>query len=39
MTGRAEQVVKGARPGDPWNALLELTLALAGQPLRGGELT
>jgi DNA polymerase-3 subunit delta len=38
MTGRADQVVKGARPGDPWNALLELTLALAGRPLRGGEL-
>ncbi len=38
MTSRADQVVKGARPGDPWNALLELTLALAGRPLRGGEL-
>lgn len=39
MAGRAEQIVKGARPGEPWNALLELTLALAGRPLRGAELT
>lgn len=31
MTGRADQVVKGARPGEPWGALLELTLAVAGQ--------
>lgn len=38
MTGLAEQVVKGARPGDPWNALTELTLALAGRPLREAEL-
>jgi len=38
MAGRADQIVKGARPGEPWNALLELTLALAGRPLRGGEL-
>jgi len=38
MAGRADQIVKGSRPGDPWNALLELTLALAGRPLRGGEL-
>jgi DNA polymerase-3 subunit delta len=39
MAGRADQIVKGARHGDPWNALLELTLALAGRPLRGAELT
>ncbi|MDH5254296.1 MAG: DNA polymerase III subunit delta [Gammaproteobacteria bacterium] len=39
MAGRADQIVKGARPGEPWNALLELTLALAGRPLRGAELT
>lgn len=38
MAGRADQIVKGARPGEPWNALLELTLALAGRPLRGAEL-
>jgi DNA polymerase-3 subunit delta len=38
MAGRADQVVKGARAGEPWNALLELTLALAGRPLRGAEL-
>lgn len=39
MAGRADQIVKGARPGEPWNALLELTLALAGRPLRGAELS
>lgn len=38
MAGRADQIVKGQRAGEPWNALLELTLALAGRPLRGGEL-
>jgi DNA polymerase-3 subunit delta len=38
MAGQAEQIVKGARPGDAWNALLELTLALAGRPLKGAEL-
>ena len=38
MTGRADQIVKGSRPGEPWNALLELTLALAGRPLRAAEL-
>ena len=38
MAGRADQIVKGSRPGEPWNALLELTLALAGQPLREAEL-
>ncbi len=38
MAGRADQIVKGARPGEPWNALLELTLALAGRPLKGAEL-
>lgn len=27
---RADRIVKGARRGQPWNALLELTLALAG---------
>ncbi|MEO7387517.1 MAG: DNA polymerase III subunit delta, partial [Gammaproteobacteria bacterium] len=39
MAGRADQIVKGARTGEPWNALLELTLALAGCPLKGAELT
>ncbi len=38
MAGHADQIVKGARPGEPWNALLELTLALAGRPLREAEL-
>ncbi|MEO8445270.1 MAG: DNA polymerase III subunit delta [Gammaproteobacteria bacterium] len=38
MAGRADQIVKGSRAGEPWNALLELTLALAGRPLRGAEL-
>lgn len=38
MAGRVDQIVKGARPGEPWNALLELTLALAGRPLREAEL-
>jgi len=38
MAGRTEQIVKGARPGEPWNALLDLTLALAGRPLKGVEL-
>ncbi len=38
MAGRADQIVKGQRSGEPWNALLELTMALAGRPLRGGEL-
>jgi len=28
---RADQVVKGARPGAPWDELLHLALALAGQ--------
>ena len=31
MAARADQVVKGARPGEPWNALLELTFAIAGR--------
>jgi hypothetical protein len=38
MAGRADQIVKGAHPGEAWNALLELTLALAGRPLREAEL-
>lgn len=29
---RAERVVKGARPGQPWNALLEVALELARAP-------
>lgn len=29
---RTERIVKGSLKGQPWNALLELTLALAGQP-------
>jgi DNA polymerase-3 subunit delta len=28
---RADRIVKGSLPGQPWNALLELTLALAGR--------
>jgi DNA polymerase-3 subunit delta len=27
---RADQIVKGARPGEPWSALLELSLELGG---------
>jgi DNA polymerase-3 subunit delta len=27
---RADQIVKGARPGQPWNALLEVSLELSG---------
>jgi DNA polymerase-3 subunit delta len=38
MAGCADQIVKGARPGESWNALRELTLALAGRPLREAEL-
>jgi DNA polymerase-3 subunit delta len=38
MAGRADQIVKGSRPGEAWNALLELTLALAGRPLMEAEL-
>lgn len=38
QAGRADQIVKGVRPGETWNALLELTLALAGRPLREAEL-
>jgi DNA polymerase-3 subunit delta len=29
-TARAEQIVKGARPGQPWNALFEVVLELGG---------
>lgn len=32
MARRADEVVKGARPGDPWIALVELTCAIAGRP-------
>ena len=39
MAGDADQIVKGARRGEPWNALLELTLALSGKPLPSAELT
>lgn len=35
---RAEQVVKGARPGDPWKALAELVLELAGAQPRLAEI-
>jgi DNA polymerase III delta subunit len=38
MARRADQIVKGAHPGESWNALRELTLALAGRPLREAEL-
>ena len=38
MAGAADQIVKGARRGEAWNALLELTLALAGEPLPAAEL-
>ncbi|GIK35226.1 MAG: hypothetical protein AMXMBFR45_25400 [Gammaproteobacteria bacterium] len=30
---RADQVLKGARPGNAWTALLEVTMALCGAPL------
>ena len=39
MASDADQIVKGARRGEAWNALLELTLALAGQPLLAAELS
>lgn len=38
MAGLADQIVKGIRPGEPWNALLELTLALAGHDEATAEL-
>lgn len=38
MAGEADQIVKGARRGEAWNALLELTLALGGEPLPAAEL-
>jgi DNA polymerase III subunit delta len=38
QAARADRVVKGARPGNAWNALTELTLGLAGHGLAGGEL-
>ncbi|MDQ1302167.1 MAG: polymerase subunit delta [Pseudomonadota bacterium] len=38
MAGAADQIVKGARRGEAWNALLELTLALTGKPLPAAEL-
>ncbi|MBM4222010.1 MAG: DNA polymerase III subunit delta, partial [Gammaproteobacteria bacterium] len=38
MAGTADKVVKGARRGEAWNALLELTLALTGKPLPAAEL-
>jgi DNA polymerase-3 subunit delta len=38
MAGTADQIVKGARRGEAWNALLELTLALTGKPLPAAEL-
>lgn len=38
MAGDADQIVKGARRGETWNALLELTLALTGKPLPPAEL-
>jgi len=31
LAARADQIVKGAHPGQPWNALRELVLALCGQ--------
>jgi DNA polymerase-3 subunit delta len=33
----ADRIVKGARRGQPWNALLELTLAVAGAGAPAGE--
>jgi DNA polymerase-3 subunit delta len=38
MAGEADQIVKGVRRGEAWNALLELTLALGGAPLPAAEL-
>lgn len=31
-TARADHILKGTRPGDPWRALMEVTLTLAGAP-------
>ena len=39
MMGQADQIVKGQRNGDPWNALLELALAIGGRPLKAAELS
>lgn len=36
-TARAEQILKGARSGDPWRALVEVTLALARAQLAVAE--
>ena len=38
MACDADQIVKGVRRGETWNALLELTLALAGEPMSPAEL-
>lgn len=38
MASAADKIVKGSRRGEPWNALLELTLALTGKPLPAAEL-
>lgn len=39
MAARADRIVKGAASGDPWDALLELTLALAARPVRAAYLS
>jgi DNA polymerase-3 subunit delta len=39
MARDADQIVKGARKGEAWNALIELTLALAGEPMQAAELS
>ena len=39
MAREADQIVKGARKGEAWNALTELTLALAGKPMQAAELS
>jgi len=36
---RTDRIVKGSLHGQPWNALLELTLALAGRPELAAETT
>lgn len=38
MTAAADRVVKGAQPGEPWQALLELVMALGGHASLRAEL-
>jgi hypothetical protein len=34
---RTDQLIKGARRGQPWNALLEVSLQLGGAPVASAE--